>query len=232
MTLKILALNLCASWNRPRAERLQMVADFVQANEVDVLLVQEGVRSCFVYDTIRQLADDLYFNYFAKSVFGFPLFWEFRVGVISRYPIIRTASLNAEVPQKEWLDAIPLPWRRRAAAATVDVPGLGITTLVSVHLTSSPKSEFSRQCQFFKLRHWIDCLPPSDCRIIGGDFNTAQDNPAFEVTFGGMAIAGDPPDYICVDGGRIVKASTVFTDRVVSDHAGVLAQVERGSNVT
>jgi endonuclease/exonuclease/phosphatase family metal-dependent hydrolase len=227
MTLQILSLNLCASWRRPRAERLQMVADFVQANEIDVLLVQEGVRSCFVYDTIRKLADELGYDYYSKSTFGYPIFYEFRIGVISRFPIIRTASLDAEVPQKEWLDAIPLPWRRRAVAATVDVPDLGITNLVSVHLTSSPKSEFARQCQFFKLQRWINGLPPNDCCIVGGDFNTSQDNPAFAVTMGKAAITGEAPDYICMDGARIVSSSKAFTDRVVSDHAGVLAQVEK-----
>lgn len=226
--MKVFTLNLCASWTRPRAERLQMVADFVKENEVDVLLVQEGVRSCFIYDTIRQLADELRYDYFSKSVFGFPLFYEFRVGVISRFQIIDTASLDAEVPQKDWLDAIPLPWRRRAVAATVNVPGLGITTLVSVHLTSSPKSEDSRQSQFRRLHNWIDGLPPDDCCIVGGDFNTSQFTPPFTATFNGTVITGQTPDYICVDGGRIVKGYPVFTDHVLSDHVGVVAHVEKG----
>lgn len=226
--MKVLSLNLCASWTTPRADRLRAVAKFVKENEIDLLLVQEGLRSCYIYDTIRQFAGMLGYGYFAKSTFGFPVFWEFRVGIVSRFKIIDTVSLAAEVPQQDWLDSIPLPWRRRAVAATVDVPGLGITTLISVHLTSSPKTQEDRVAQFKKLFEWLPGLPDSDVRVVGGDFNTSQENPAFMATFGGAVITGQSPDYICVDGAKIVKGYPVLTGQVVTDHeCGVIGEVEK-----
>jgi endonuclease/exonuclease/phosphatase family metal-dependent hydrolase len=226
--MKILSLNLCATWTRPRKERLGLVADFVKANEIDVLLVQEGIRSCFVYDTIRQLAGMLGYDYFAKSTFGWPLFWEFRVGVISRFPIIRTASLNCEIPQAEFLDSIPLPWRRRAVAATVNVPDLGITTLISVHLSSSPKTEAHRASQFLKLHLWINKMPPADVWICGGDFNAAQNDPAFLPVSGTGNVIGQAPDYIFVDGAKIAKDYPALSGHIVTDHDyGIVAEVEK-----
>ena len=219
--MKILSLNLTATMNTPRVDRLRAVAEFARENEVDVLLVQEGVRSCFIYDTIRDLAGQLEYEYFAKSAFGFPLFWEFRVGVVSRFKIIRTASLNPAVPQTEWLDSIPLPWRRRAVAATVDVPGLGITTLISVHLASSPKTIADKARELALLAEWRRGLPERDALIYGGDFNTAFDR--FPNGY------GVSPDYIFVEGGaRIINAQQVLTGQVVTDHAGgILVEVER-----
>lgn len=227
MPLRVLALNLCGFWTSPLADRLRAVADFIKGNRIDVLLMQEGIRSGFVYDSIRQLAGMLGYEHFARSTFGFPVFYEYRVGVLTHFKIIRTASLACEVPQTEWIDAIPLPWRRRATAVTVDVPGLGITTLVSVHLTSSPKTQAAREEQFIRLWNWIDGLPLDDCCVIGGDFNTSGINPAFSAVFGGAMITGRSPDYICVDGARIIKGTLVFTDHVVSDHAGVMAEIDR-----
>lgn len=221
--MKILSLNLCTSWTSPRRTRLEAVADFVRGAGVDLLLVQEGVRSCFVYDTIRQLARELDFEYFAKSTYGWPFFWESRVGILSRFKIIRTASLSCEVPQTQWVDAIPLPWRKRAVSVTVDVPGLGIMTAISVHLTSNPKTEADRARQLAEVNAWKAALPERDLTVYGGDFNAAFDRWPKETSY------GFAPDYIFIEGaGKIIEGRPVLTDGVVTDHyGGVLVEVAR-----
>lgn len=221
--MKILSLNLTATMSTPRAERLGAVADFVRENEVDVLLVQEGIRSCFIYNTIRALAGELGFDYAARSSFGIPLFWEFRVGVLSRFKILRTASLDPAVPQTEMLDRFPLPWRKRAVASTVDVQGLGITTLISVHLTSSAKTAADKAKELELLAAWRRGLPESDAVIWGGDLNFDFD------VFPIGAKYGVAPDYIFVEGAaRIIDAGEVLTGHEVTDHkCGVLVEVGR-----
>lgn len=195
------------------------MAEYVKSQGVDVLLVQEGIRSCFVYDTLQHLAETLGYEYYTKSVFGWPVFWEFRVGIISRFKILSTASLSCEVPQTDWVDSIPLPWRKRAVSVTVDVPDLGITNLISVHLTSNPKPGGKAE-QLRKLTEWKASLPARDVTILGGDFNTG-----FPVDMDKGY--GSAPDYIFVEGARITRADLVFEDRVVSDHLGVVVGVSR-----
>jgi endonuclease/exonuclease/phosphatase family metal-dependent hydrolase len=218
--LRILSLNLCASWTSPRKDRLRAVADFVKLHGVDVLLLQEGIRSCFAYDTIRQLAGLLGYDHFSKSTFGYPFFWEFRVGVVSRFKILRTDSLACEVPQTDLIDSIPLPWRRRAVAASLYAPGLGITTAISVHLTSNPETGGGRVEQLKKVRDWKNSLPARDVTIIGGDWNTTFPRD-------GETMFGQAPDYIFVEGANLTRGEQVFTDHVVSDHVGIMVEVER-----
>ncbi len=221
--VKVLTLNLCASWASSRKQRLRMVADFVKANGIDVILCQEGVRICYpVYDSLRYLAGLLGYDYIAKSAFGFPWLYEFRVGMISRYKIAHTAALSCEVPQTDWLDAIPLPWRARAVAAIVDVPDLGITALVSVHLTSAPKTDADKAKQLQLVSGWIAGLPARDVTICGGDFNTSfeGESPFFLRT-------GQTPDYIFVAGAALAKGYPVISDYLVSDHVGIVAEVKK-----
>ena len=196
--MRILSINLCVSWTTPRKARLRALADFVRAEQIDVLLVQEGIRSCFVYDTIRQLARELGYDYFAKSTFGWPLFWEFRVGVISRLPILHTYAWGHEVKQTSWVDAIPLPWRRRAAAVTVEPPGLGYTHLISVHLTSAPANEGERNEQMSGLLDWIKGLDFAALIVLGGDFNLSREKEAYRYPRqdGFLESGASVPDFI------------------------------------
>jgi endonuclease/exonuclease/phosphatase family metal-dependent hydrolase len=218
--MKVLSLNLCAFWTTPSKERRQIVADFVKENEVDVLLVQEGIRSCFVYNTIRKIAGLLGYNHYSKSAFGFPFFYEFQVGVISRFPILWTSSLSCEVPQNEWTDDIPLPWRKRVVAVTVDVAELGRITLISVHLTSSPKTVGDKAKQLAMVSDWKSSLSARDVTVYGGDFNTGFDSYPNETGYGVC------PDYIFLEGAKIVNRQTVLTGKIVTDHAcGIMVEV-------
>jgi len=39
------------------------------------------------------------------------------------------------------MDVDTEPWRKRVVSVATDVPGLGITALVSLHLSSSPQTQ-------------------------------------------------------------------------------------------
>jgi endonuclease/exonuclease/phosphatase family metal-dependent hydrolase len=226
--MRILSLNLCVSWIHPRGKRLRAVADYVLDNRVDVVLLQEGIRSCLIYDSLRQLNGMLGgWNLWGRSPFGWPFFWEFRLGIISRYRIIRSSSAYLEVAQSEWVDAIPLPGRRRAVMVQVDVPDLGIANLISVHLTSSPKTEQARGDQYSNLLTWINSLPPADVTILGGDFNLDLDNPCYKqiMLYGFEPVAMAPPDYIFLRGSAsCLDRQRVFQGHFVSDHEGLIAE--------
>jgi endonuclease/exonuclease/phosphatase family metal-dependent hydrolase len=225
--MRILSLNLATSWKTSRKSRMLRVRHFIEDTGVDAVLFQEGLQVCWpAYSSLHDLCPNGYFSYH-RGYIGVPWFYSWRVGVLSRFPIISAASLGCEVPQTEWVDAIPYPGRKRAVSVTVDVPGLGRVSIVSVHLTSSPKTEGDREQQLIKLVRWLPTLPESDVQICGGDWNTDRNNAAFRLTMGVEGITGQAPDYICVRGAQIVKASTVFTDRVVSDHVGIIAEAEK-----
>jgi|WetSurMetagenome_2_1015567.scaffolds.fasta_scaffold214230_1 endonuclease/exonuclease/phosphatase family metal-dependent hydrolase len=221
--MKVLALNLCVSWKYTREARLSAVAHFCEEQGVDVLLVQEGVRSCFVYDTLRFLAKRLGFHQFCKSNIGFPLFWEFRVGVLSRYPILSAASLNLKIAQNGGLlDRFPLPWRKRAVSVTVDVPGLGIANLISVHLSSCAKTIADKARELALVSEWRQTLSPCDVEVFGGDFNTSLDGMKAGTSFGAS------PDYVFVQGGQIINPLKVFPGQTVTDHdCGLLVEVAK-----
>lgn len=224
--MRALSLNLCASHERPRATRLGEVGAAVKALGVDVLILQEGVRSCWFYDTLHGLADFLGFDIVARSSFGVPFFWEFRVGVLSKFPILSTHAANIEVPQQEWLDSLWVPNRARAVGAVVNAPDLGETALVSVHMASSPATDIDRYEQFMMLMRFVGDLPKTKATVIGGDWNTSKDNPAFvPVHRCGYQVVGQNPDYICVADAAISQTYPVFPSRDVSDHAGVFAEV-------
>ena len=104
----------------------------------------------------------------------------------------------------------------------MNVPGLGITTLISVHLSSSPKTVSDRAKQLQVASDWETSLPARDVIIYGGDFNTSFSG--FPITLG----YGVTPDYIFVEGAWIVNTQQVLTGQKVIDHAGgVLVEVER-----
>lgn len=230
--MKILSLNFCVSHPRPRAERLKAVADFIHANGVDVLLMQEGVRSCLIYDTGRQLNRLLGrpWQRFAKSNIGFPFFWEFRVGIFSKAPLIETYHADLPVPIKRTLpDSLPLPWRAHAVGAVIYTPEFGRTLLVSVHLSSGPKTPSDQVDQTRKLLAWMGGMEKAGMTILGGDCNFAagSSSDVLLVESGYQTAGESPPDFIYTAGARVVSHRVVMTDREITDHDGaVLVEVE------
>ncbi len=230
--MKILSLNFCVTHPRPRAERLKALADFIHANGVDVLLMQEGVRSCLVYDTGRQLNRLLGRSWqrFAKSNIGCPFFWEFRVGIFSRYPLLETCHADLSVPIKKSLpDSLPLPWRAHAVGAVIYTPEFGRTHLVDVHLSSGPKTPSDQVDQTRKLLAWAGGLEKAEMAILGGDFNFgAGSSSDVLLVESGYQVAGEaPPDFIYTAGARVVSRQVVMTDHEITDHDGaVLVEVK------
>lgn len=239
--MRILEINLCTSLpGHPRSERIAKVRDFIEANGVDVCLFQEGFDICWpIYSTPRQLCPPGY-SLFHHRYLGFLWFATFQVGIISRYPILTnpiltTQTVNIEVPQREWLDWIPLPGRRRAVAVIVNVPGQGTVGLASVHMSSSPNSQAERVEQFYKLASFIDNLTSDKMGfpyslILGGDFNTTLGNPAMEAltnfSIGLKPLGlGSQPDFIFGRGLSMVSSSVVLTDGVTDHQGGYLVEV-------
>ena len=201
--MKILNLNMKVSdAQHSRADRMSPVAQLVKEEGVDVLLLQEGVRSCLVYDSIRSLNKLLGgWNIYERSYVGVPFFWEFRVGILSRFPIVKTSSVYLEVPQDLLLDAVPLPGRRRAILARVQHPDFGEVEFVSVHLTAGPKTEQYRENQFIRLMNWL--APNWRPVILGGDFNAGRGSSAYQViesAYFKEIPTGSSPDFIFTPG--------------------------------
>jgi endonuclease/exonuclease/phosphatase family metal-dependent hydrolase len=228
--MKILTINLCASWNTSRKARLGAVADYVLENKIDIVFYQEGIRSCFFYNTGKQLEKMCGMSYFiAKSTFGWPFFFEFMVGILSSLKIISTDSKYLEVSQTEFVDSIPLPWRKRVVMIQVDYPSLGIINLISTHLTSNPSKQSDRKEQFSNLLTWIQNLPKSDITVLGGDFNVLVDNPVLQSMnlYGFDKVVSSQPDFIFVRGDCQVKGQVIFTDNYISDHYGVVVEITK-----
>lgn len=229
--MKILSLNFCASHARSRSARLKAVGEFVRANGVDVLLMQEGVRSCLAYDTGRQLSRLLRppWGRYAKSNIGWPFFWEIRVGVFSRYPILKTYHADLSVPIKRTLpDCLPLPWRAHAAGALVDA-GCRRILLAAVHLSSGPETSADQLNQTYKLLSWIGGLEKTDLTILGGDFNFPADSHSSKLiqASGYQAAGAAPPDFIFTTGAKVISTQVVLTDHDITDHNGaVLVEVQ------
>lgn len=231
--MKILSLNFCVTHPRPRSERLKAVADFVQANGVDVLLMQEGVRSCLVYDTGRQLGrllGPLSWDRYAKSNVAWPFFWEFRVGIFSRHQIIETFHADLSVPvQRTYPDSLPLPWRAHAVGVLIYAPEFGRTLLVDVHLSSGPKTPSDQVDQTRKLLAWIGGLEKADMTILGGDFNfpAGSSSQILLAECGYQPAGASQPDFIFTNGAKVVSSQVVMTDHEITDHPGaVLVEVE------
>ena len=227
--MKILSLNLCATYpGRSRHERLKMVRDFVLQEGIDILLLQEGVRSCFVYNTIHKLATMVNGLSYGKTTFGWLFFWEFQVGVISRTGDIgRPFSLGCEVPQTDFLDSLPVLCRRRVAGVRLD----GITFL-SVHLSSSPKTYEDRKEQFNQLTEWIKGVPRP--LVIGGDWNVGPLSPElFSPFIYAARIDAVAPSINGVDkvftseGLELLNYKMVLTEGVTDHPGGVYLELQQ-----
>lgn len=164
--LTILSANLWHDWPRQHrwTERLEAVADLVEAEGVDILLLQEVART----PTLRAdgwLAGRLGLSLaFARTngaieAIGF----EEGLAILSRYPL--------ESVRLRQLSGGPNPLVRRVAlAAEVETP-LGPVVTVSTHLGLLQRHN-ARQIR--ALRSWVAEVAGGTVAVIGGDFNAEE----------------------------------------------------------
>jgi endonuclease/exonuclease/phosphatase family metal-dependent hydrolase len=214
--MKILSLNLCLDLSgHSRKERLDKIINFVNQENVDILLLQEGVRSCLLYNTISYLSNKLNFNNYQRSYLGVLFFQEWRLGILSKNEITETNSCYIEIPQKEWLDALPIPFRRRVIATKINN-----IWYVNVHLSSSPKTQTDRESQVNKLLDFVKSL--DSVVVLGGDFNFDKNNNCFKMILdNGFKLIGESiPDFIFVNNDLFGNYKVVLNDGTVTDHKG------------
>ena len=220
--IRVMTLNLCADWTAPRNDRLKAVATFCQDNQVDVLLVQEAVSGIGQGNAANFLAGKLGYYYSQVPAFGFPLFYQFNIGVISRWPISQSRSLGCQVPGGVFVDNVPNPCSSRALL--VQTGGLWFATCHLIIPFTEENHERQVSCILGKL--------PAEV-IWGGDFNSDRNNPAYSIITG-AGFKDAPPagaplvDLIFYRGAnwRLISSTLVLTDHYVTDHpGGVLVEI-------
>jgi endonuclease/exonuclease/phosphatase family metal-dependent hydrolase len=241
--MKLLQLNLmqCSLYESWR-KRQDKVASLVIRRGVDVLTLQEGAGGLVQtsFSTIGHLAGLLDYDYSEASCFGAPGFLTFRVGIISRLPLLNVERIKLPHQNSDW--SFPYWWKARAIKAQAGSFG---PTIASTHF-SSPIGDNGRVGQALTL---AGALRGKEPLILGGDFNSmdARIGDTFAIgaflkdawtgpggeTFG---LPGNPNNPDCKSGpsridrvyfrGLPFKAATVvFTGpNTVSDHAGVLVE--------
>jgi len=217
--IKVLSINLCASWNSPRKDRADKIIELVRAEKVDIILFQEGVKGIGQFDMAEYIAKELGYSYCQSPAFGVPIFFEFSVGIISAYSMINVKTIGCQVPGEDWIDKFPFPGSGRGVLATV-----GGIQVMSCHL-SVPVPQATKEMQ-------VSCLQvalPPGITIWGGDFNFVRSDPAYSLIKLQEAVYSGPPqvDMVFSSGLSVLESRLVFEDRVVSDHAGVLVTYRR-----
>jgi hypothetical protein len=216
---KVLTLNLCVSWSSPQQDRANQVVEFVKAQRVDVLLLEEGSGGLTQFNAIKYIAERLGYSYCQVPAFGVPGFYTFNIGIVAKSPVTNPLPLGCQVAGGDPIDMMPFPGASRGLQATVD--GIQFWT---VHLTA-PVTQESREQQ-------VQCLVaklPTGPIVWGGDFNFSRSDMAYplvplvEAMYPGEAQV----DMVFSRGLTVVKSELVFTDKVVSDHCGVLVTFQK-----
>jgi endonuclease/exonuclease/phosphatase family metal-dependent hydrolase len=164
--ITVLSANLWHDWPRQHrwTERLEAVAQLVEAESVDILLLQEVARTRSLHAD-AWLADRLGMAVAyargngAVDAIGF----EEGLAVLSRFPLV-------EVHLRE-LSRSPNPLVRRIAlGADVDTPH-GRVLAVSVHLGLAHRHNSQ---QLRSLRSWVSDVSRREVAIVGGDLNAPE----------------------------------------------------------
>lgn len=165
-TLTIVSANLWHDWPRYRrqTERLEAFARLLEAEHVDVLLLQEVARTAAVkVDAL--LAKRLGMAHIYTRVNGDEQAIGFEEGlaIMSRYPLGGAARRHLPVGSNPFV-------RRMAVGAEVITPR-GRLLAVSVHLGLSRRQNAA---QFDALRTWVGEIVGGRQALIGGDFNAGE----------------------------------------------------------
>ena len=164
--ITVLSANLWHDWPRHRRlqQRLEAFARLVEAEKVDILLLQEVARTPDVR-TDQWLADRLNMAYVYSRANGHHggIGFEEGLAVFSRYPL-KTPRHRRLVPSFR-------PFvRRLVLGAEVETPRVELPVF-SVHLSLLP-SHNAAQVQL--LQDWVTSVAGNRSALIGGDFNANE----------------------------------------------------------
>lgn len=165
--LTVISANLWHDWPRFRRAhtRLERFARLVEAQQADVLLLQEVWRTP-TFSALEWLAERLQYHaaYVRANGHQTAIGFEEGVAVLSRYPQQRSAV-------RQWPDG---RLARRVALGVQLLTPWGKWLAVSAHL-----SLFRRRnaAQVLDLQRWIAQLTGTQPALIGGDFNADENRP-------------------------------------------------------
>ena len=217
--IKVLSINLCASYMTSRQSRADKIISFCKAEKVDIILAQEGTTGLLQFNTIKYIAEQLGYSYAQVPAFGVPLFYGFNVGVISAYPISNSRAVGCQINGGDPIDKVPFPGSARGLLVSS-----GDINIMSSHLTI-PVEQAEKEKQ---VKCLMDSLP-SGVTIWGGDFNFNRADPAYPLIKLQEAVYSGPPmvDMVFCSGLCVLDSKLVFEDLQISDHCGVMVTLGR-----
>lgn len=172
--LTVMSANLWHDWPRQHrwSERLEAVAQLVEAEEVDVLLLQEVARTPALKADVW-LATRLGMSLAYARANGDVDAVGFEEGsaVLSRYPVVET--------QLSQLGRSRNPLVRRVAIGAHLATPPGRLLAVSAHLGLWRRANAE---QIRELRGWVAEVSGGAVAVVGGDFNAPEGRPEIERT--------------------------------------------------
>lgn len=165
----VLCANLWHDWPRGRrlAERLDAFAELVLAESVDLVLLQEVMRSSAVHAD-EWLSERLDMDYVYARAHGHRGLTGFEEGVaiLSRFPL-RAAAAAALGPRPGRF------LRRLALAARIEVGGAGLVA-VTTHLALRRRRN---AFQLAALEAFVEEVAGGRTAVVGGDLNADETRP-------------------------------------------------------
>jgi endonuclease/exonuclease/phosphatase family metal-dependent hydrolase len=217
---KVLTINLCADWNAPRPDRAAKIVETVKAENIDIILFQEGIKGIGQFDMAKSIATQLGYSYVQVPAFGVPGFLEYCIGIISRYPISSIHSAGCQVSGGDPIDKMPFPGSTRGILVKINNIWI-MTSHLTVPVVQSEKEK--------QVRCLASDIPAGVC-IWGGDFNFGRTDPAYSlIPMMESIYPGNPQvDMMFSRGLKVIESKLMFTDHYVSDHDGVMVTYKQG----
>jgi endonuclease/exonuclease/phosphatase family metal-dependent hydrolase len=151
-------LNLADRW----AERLPLILADMAALQPDLL----GLQEC-----VYVMQQDRLIGAAGEGRYGVVRGWagrpEYGNSLLVREPLVGAEE-----------DRLDLAFNRAAHRAVIVLPGGRSVLVVVTHLHHLGPDETIRDEQARQLLEWLATAPPSDARIVMGDFNADPDEPA------------------------------------------------------
>jgi maltose 6'-phosphate phosphatase len=200
--LRILTINLLFSEVRQRDERLSIIAEFLEENPVDIVLLQEVVGGVLAgtansaFDLRRKLGClGLDYELSYRMANGLPGLLAVGNAILSRYPIEFTVAKTLPFESEEIFQGIEVPLKRRVIMSRIKIPDFGPVNVYNTHLCAfcNPSERFAQTEVLVRFILDLERLiPAANPIILGGDFNIPDEG-----------IPSDPSYALITDAGFI-----------------------------